>query len=263
MSPVPPNPARVSSGPSCGIQGTDAADRGETLDVTTGATVLASLSDGVGDLDGAEELMAYFAVTMLVAAEAIFPLLPGETTVVTAATFASQGDLNIWAVFVAAWLGAMIGDFLLYGIGRLGSERIVNRASRAVGQDRIDSAGYFFQRYGQPFLVAGRFVPGLRVLTALTAGTLDMPLRRYAPAEILGAGLWAAYASWLGYAVGSRLEGQVWISLAISLLMTALLSAVVAVFYRRAERTRKAEAAGTSRTHLLVSRHRSLVGGLT
>ena len=71
----------------------------------------------------------------------------------------------------------------------------MNRASRAVGQDRIDSAGYFFQRYGQPFLVApAGSCPASVFLTALTARTLDMPLRRYVPAEILGAGLWAAYA---------------------------------------------------------------------
>ena len=137
----------------------------------------------------AEELLAYFAVTLLVAAEAIFPLLPGKTTVVTAATIASQGDLNIWAVFVAAWLGAMGGDFLLYGIGRLGSDRIVNWASRAVGQDRIDSAGYFFQRYGQPFLSspAGRArPPGPHRLDGRHPRHAAAPLR---PAEILGAGL--------------------------------------------------------------------------
>jgi membrane-associated protein len=84
------------------------------------ATLLASLSDAIGELDGVEELMAYVVVMVMVAAEAIFPILPGETTVVTAANFASQGDLGIFWVFVAGWLGAMGGDLIGFGAGRLG-----------------------------------------------------------------------------------------------------------------------------------------------
>lgn len=203
--------------------------------------VLGSLSDGVGDLDGVGEFLAYVAVAMLVAAEAVFPLLPGETTVVTAATIASRGDLNVVAVWFAAMLGALGGDLLLFGIGRLGSERIVSRVTRTVGEDRMESASWFFMKYGQPFLVVGRFIPGLRIVTAVTAGSLGMPFRRYIPAELLGASLWALYASWLGYAVGSRLEGEVWISLMVSGFATVVLSVVVGVFYRRADAARRLE----------------------
>jgi membrane protein DedA with SNARE-associated domain len=83
----------------------------------------------------------------------------------------------------------------------------------------------------------------LRVINALTAGALDLPARRYLPAEILGSGLWALYASWLGYAVGQRLEGSVWLSLAVSAVATVILTAVVGVFWKRAEAQRVAEAA--------------------
>jgi membrane protein DedA with SNARE-associated domain len=165
-----------------------------------------------------------------VAAEALVPILPGETAVVTAATFASQGDLAIGWVFVAAWAGAFIGDVFLYVLGRSGSERITRWAERAVGAERMESGRYFFTKYGQPFLVVGRFIPGL-------------PARRYLPAEILGSGLWALYASWLGYAVGQRLEGSVWLSLAVSAVATVILTAVVGVFWKRAEAQRVAEAA--------------------
>lgn len=205
--------------------------------------LVASLGDGVADLDGVSELLAYATVTMLVAAEAIFPILPGETTVVTAATLASRGDLAIVAVFFAAWLGALGGDLMLYGVARLGSERLLRWCTRALGTDRLDSVTYFFNKYGLPFLVVGRFIPGLRVLTALTAGTLQMPVRRYLPAELLGSGLWAFYASWLGYSVGNRLEGSVWLSLVVSGIATVILSAVVGIFYRKAEQARKLEAA--------------------
>jgi membrane-associated protein len=202
-----------------------------------------SIGDAVGELDGARPLVVYLVVMMLVAVEALLPILPGETAVVTAATWAARGDLSVVGVFIAAWLGALTGDLFLYTAGRTGSEKITRWLTRGVGADRLEAGRYFFRRYGQPFLVVGRFVPGLRVLNALTAGALEMPLPRYLRAEIPGAALWAAYASWLGYAVGSRSTGSVWVSLAVSGAATVVLSAVVGVFWKKADAARRAEQA--------------------
>lgn len=207
------------------------------------AAAVQGISEAIGELGTAGSAMAYIAVMLCVAAEALVPILPGETAVVTAATFASQGDLSIIWVFVAAWAGALIGDVFLYVLGRTGSERITRWAEKAIGVERLDSGRYFFTKYGQPFLVVGRFIPGLRVVNALTAGALDLPTRRYLAAEIPGAGLWALYASWLGYAVGQRLDGNVWLSLAVSGLATVILTAIVGVFWKKAEAQRKAETA--------------------
>ncbi len=207
------------------------------------AGALRGISEAIGELGSAGSVMAYLAVMLCVAAEALVPILPGETAVVTAATFASQGDLAIGWVFAAAWAGAFIGDVFLYVLGRSGSERITRWAERAIGAERMESGRYFFTKFGQPFLVVGRFIPGLRVINALTAGALDLPVRRYLPAEILGSGLWALYASWLGYAVGSRLEGSVWLSLVVSGIATIILTAVVGVFWKKAEAQRLAETA--------------------
>jgi membrane protein DedA with SNARE-associated domain len=195
--------------------------------------VLASLSETVDAFDGLQIFLVYVAIGMLVAAEALLPFLPGETTVITGATLASEGSLALGGVFVAAWLGALIGDVFLYGVGRLGSERLEHWIERGIGAERMVSARRFMNRFGQPFIVLGRFVPGLRVVTALTAGTVQLPLKRYLPAELLGSGLWALYASLLGYTVGSKLNGSVWLSIAVALLATALLSAVIGVLYRR------------------------------
>lgn len=203
--------------------------------------IVAGISEAVGQLGVSHVAMVYVSIMMLVAAEALLPILPGETVVVTAATVASQGGLSIGWVFAAAWIGAFLGDVFLYGIGRLGSERFERWLSRGIGEERFDGGRYFFRRYGQPFLIVGRFIPGLRVVNALTAGALEMRLRRYLAAEIPGSGLWALYASWLGYAVGTRLEGSIWLSLAVSMLATVVLSLVVGVFWRKAQAERRAE----------------------
>lgn len=212
------------------------------------AAMVEGISKAIGELGTTGSAMAYLAVMLCVAAEALVPILPGETAVVTAATFASRGDLSIGWVFAAAWAGALIGDVFLYVLGRNGSERITRWAEKAIGAERLESGRYFFTRYGQPFLVVGRFIPGLRVVNALTAGALDLPVKRYLAAEIPGAGLWALYASWLGYAVGQRLEGSVWLSLAVSGLATVILTAVVGVFWKKADAQRRAEASALAET---------------
>jgi membrane-associated protein len=197
------------------------------------ATLLASLSDAIGELDGVEELMAYVVVMVMVAAEAIFPILPGETTVVTAANFASQGDLGIFWVFVAGWLGAMGGDLIGFGAGRLGSEKIVHWMTRAMGEERQVTVAKLFAERGGPVLVLGRFVPGLRILTALTAGSVGMPLRRYLSYEVPGAALWSLYASAIGYFVGNRSDGKLWVSLVVGFLATAVITLVLGRIWRQ------------------------------
>jgi membrane protein DedA with SNARE-associated domain len=196
--------------------------------------VLATLSEAVGELEGVDAFVAYLLVTVVVAAEAVFPILPGETAVVTAATFASQGDLDIFWVFVAGWLGAMGGDFIGFGIGRLGSERLTSWATRAIGERRQQKTRRLFVDHGGPVLIIGRFVPGLRLLCALTAGSTGMPLRRYVRYEVAGAALWSLYASTIGYVVGVRLEGVLWVSLLVSGVATAVVSIGVAAMWRRA-----------------------------
>lgn len=196
--------------------------------------ITAGLADGLTSLDATQTAIAYVAIVMLVAADAVFPFLPGETTVITGATLASQGMLNIVIVFVAAWIGALMGDLLLFGIGRVGSERLQGWFGRAIGRDRQRRANDFMRRFGRPFLILGRFVPGLRVVTALSAGTLQLTLRHYLSAELIGSGLWALYASVLGYTVGSKLGGSLWLSIAVALGVTVVLSATVGFLYKRA-----------------------------
>ena len=54
----------------------------------------------------------------LVAADAVIPIFPGETTLNAASTFAANGDLELWLVIVLGALGALIGDSSLYWIAR-------------------------------------------------------------------------------------------------------------------------------------------------
>lgn len=157
---------------------------------------------------------AYFLVIALVAADAVFPLIPGELAVVSGGVLAAGGRLHLPALMAAAAVGAMLGDTLGYlmgrGAGRLGIGRLLHqpRSRRALvwATERL-------HRRAVPVLVAGRFVPGGRTVTTMVAGFLRVPPRRFAAAVTTGGPIWACYAATLGYVAGRATAERPWIGL--------------------------------------------------
>ena len=77
-----------------------------------------------------------FAVSAL---DAVIPLVPSETSVITAGVLASSGDLILVLVILLAAAGAIVGDNCSYWIGRTVGHRIVERSSGR--GTRSDSSG--------------------------------------------------------------------------------------------------------------------------
>ena len=70
---------------------------------------------------------SYPVIFAVSAIDAFFPVVPSETTVITAGVFASSGDLNLFLVILFAAAGAIVGDNISYGIGTLVGERTVKK----------------------------------------------------------------------------------------------------------------------------------------
>ena len=89
-------------------------------------------------------------------------------------------------------------------------------------------------------IVVARFLPIGRTLTTLAAGTLEMPWRRFAVADAIAAGLWAVYASMLGYAGGASFANSLWKPLTLAFGIAAALALGVEA-YRRIQKHRGRE----------------------
>ena len=198
--------------------------------------VLGGILDGFGQLDPAETGVAYLLVFTLVFGDGIVPVLPGETTIIAASTLAASGELNIVGVFLAAWAGAVAGDSVVYFVGRLGSGPIYHWLERVVSADRITSAQRFLRRMGGALIVFGRFVPGLRLATALVSGVLPVPAKRYYRYEVLGGGLWALYVTLIGFYLGKEFQGHMWASLVVAGIVTTAIGLTIGYIYHRIER---------------------------
>jgi len=189
----------------------------------------------------------YPAVALVVAGDGIFPLLPGETAIVTAAVLASSGDLNLYLVILAGMIGAMCGDWTAYAIGRAGEGPIKRFIARVAGAERLAAAESMVDRRGSALVFVGRFLPGLRIGINMACGAGDMRFRRFAVFNALGAAAWSAQASLLGYYAGKAFAEQIWVAFVVAFGITLIVGGVIALQERRrvkAERARKAEPAG-------------------
>ena len=192
--------------------------------------------DGFGQLQPNNPTRTYFLVFFLVAADAVIPIFPGETTLNAASTFAANGDLELWLVIVLGALGAIVGDSSLYWIARRSSSRLTPQLERARKNTRVAAALDFLDRGAPVLLTFGRYVPGLRFVINATMGMNRYPYGRYLPWSALGAVLWSSYTCVLAYKVGSSLDNYPLASVYISGLITTVLMAVIFLIVRRRDK---------------------------
>ena len=192
--------------------------------------------DGFGQLSPDNPTRTYFLVFLFVAADAVIPIFPGETTLNAASTFAADGDLKLWLVILLGALAAIVGDSSLYWIARRSSSRITPQLDRARGNKRVAAALDFLDRGAPVLLVFGRYVPGLRFVINATMGMNRYPYGAYLPWSALGAVLWSTYTCLLAYWVGSSIDNYPLASVYISGLITTVLMAVIFLVMRRREK---------------------------
>jgi membrane protein DedA with SNARE-associated domain len=177
----------------------------------------------------------YAFVLAIAAVDALFPLVPSETTAIAAGVLAGAGDLSIALVIAAAATGAFVGDTASYGLGRGLGERV---GGRLLPPRRRAWAERSLAARGGALIVGARFVPGGRTAVTLTAGLIGMAARRYLRLAGLAAVLWASYAALLGYVGGRAFQDHPWQGLVLALGAAAVLALAVELARRLAARLR-------------------------
>ena len=161
---------------------------------------------------------AYAVVFVLSLLDAVVPLVPSETAVITAGVVAGAGDLNLAVVVLVAAAGAFAGDNTAYWIGRRFGARVVARFfAGEKAQARIEWAERQLTERGGELIVVARFIPGGRTAVTVSAGLLEYPWRRFVVFDAAAAFGWALYASLLGYFGGQAFEDAPWKGLLLAL----------------------------------------------
>ncbi len=100
--------------------------------------------------------------------------------------------------FVAAVAGAQLG----YVIGQRCGTRLFKPDARFFKTEYLERAQEFFEQRGPRAVVLARFIPFVRTIVPMLAGTSRMPLRKFFAANVIGAAIWAVGISLLGYWLG-------------------------------------------------------------
>lgn len=197
--------------------------------------VVGWLTDGGLDQIEADlgEGRSYLWTFLLIAGDAVIPILPGETTLNTAAVLASNGELELPLVMVAGALGAIVGDSALYWIARAGSSSLEPQLERARQDKNIGTVLRILGDEAPLLIVAGRYVPGVRFFVNATMGLTRLPYPTFLLWSSIGGVLWAVYTAGLAYLVGSRVGDFPVASILISGAITTALLALVFVLERR------------------------------
>jgi membrane protein DedA with SNARE-associated domain len=134
--------------------------------------------------------------------------VPGETTLILAAVYAGAGRLNVWLVGIIGFLAAVAGDNIGFGIGHFGGRALVERYGRYIflTHERLDKATDFFERHGGKIIVVARFVEGLRQANGIIAGISGMHWAKFLVWNAIGAALWVAVWTSVGYFSGNNID---------------------------------------------------------
>jgi membrane protein DedA with SNARE-associated domain len=180
---------------------------------------------------------AYPSIFAIVAIDGFFPLVPGETSVVTGGILASNDELYILLVFAAAMTGAVVGDNISYGLGwRFGERAKSTLFVGARAQARVDWASRQLWRRGPWLIVVSRFIPGGRTATTFSAGALEYPWRRFIAADLVAGALWGALSAAIGWYGGDAFEQSLWKPLAVALAAGLLIGVAGELYVRWTER---------------------------
>jgi membrane-associated protein len=183
---------------------------------------------------------AYAIILLVALLDALIPVVPSETTVITAGVVAAAGDLALPLVIAAAAVGAFLGDNSAYLVGRRFGDRVDARFFRGEkARKRMEWANRQLEERGGELIAVGRFIPGGRTAVTLSAGNFRFPWPRFAFFDAIAALGWALYASLLGYFGGHAFEDAPWKGLLLALSIAfALAGGIELVRWIRRRRKR-------------------------
>jgi undecaprenyl-diphosphatase len=209
---------------------------------STGLVELPDLEGLLEDVGRALGPWTYLLVGVLAYAETAAFLglvVPGETAIIVAGVVAGQGEIDIVALIALVWTCSVLGDLTGLLLGRrLGRPFLLKHGPKVgVSEERVHQVDRFFERHGGKAVFLGRFVGLARALAPFLAGASGMPLRRFLPYDVLGAGIQVTALCLLGFVFWHSLDRVLTLAkqgaLALGVTIAVVVGIVVAIRWAR------------------------------
>jgi membrane protein DedA with SNARE-associated domain len=154
-----------------------------------------------------EPLLLHYGVVIVMAAVAVegFGIpAPGQTLLVVGAVLAARGKFDITQLLAGAWFATVVGNLVGYYLGRLGGRRLLARLP--VNQAHFERMERLCARHGGKLVLLARFIDGVRQLSSLLVGVLQMPPTLFLLMTSLGAALWVSVWGLGAYQLGRHVH---------------------------------------------------------
>ena len=133
-------------------------------------------------------------------------LLEGETILLLGGLAAHQHVLKLLPVIGYASLAGMLGDQLLFWIGRYFGARLLPRLHKQ--QAVIDRVTQMINQHPAVSIFSVRFLYGMRLVGPMVIGACKVSPLKFTCFNALGAAAWATLFASAGYWAGEFLEGM-------------------------------------------------------
>jgi membrane-associated protein len=145
-----------------------------------------------------------FAIVFLETGLVVTPILPGDSLLFAAGSFAGLGYLSLWPLFFLLCAAAIAGDTVNYAIGaRLGPKVFHYPKSRFFNPDHLRKTHEFYEKHGGKTIIIARFVPIIRTFAPFVAGVGKMRYAEFISYNVVGGILWVSVCVFGGYFFGN------------------------------------------------------------
>jgi membrane-associated protein len=134
----------------------------------------------------------------------VTPLLPGDSLLFAAGTFAALGSLKVELLYVLLAVAAIAGDTVNYWIGHyVGPKVFYKEDVRFLNKKYLDRTHEFYEKHGGKTIILARFIPIIRTFAPFVAGIGRMTYGHFISYNVIGGLVWIAIFLFGGYFFGN------------------------------------------------------------